>query len=113
MGGKALPALIYAGVNLGGEGAVGWGIPMATDIAFAVGALALVAPRAPTTLRVFLLTLAIVDDIGSIAIIALFYSQGLSPVALAAAATLLVVIATMKVLRMWWVPVYAFLGTAF
>lgn len=86
---------------------------MATDIAFAVGALTLVAPRAPTTLRVFLLTLAIVDDIGSIAIIALFYSQGLSPVALAAAATFLVVIATMKVLRMWWVPVYALLGTAF
>lgn len=88
------------------------GIPMATDIAFAVGALTLVAPRAPTALRVFLLTLAIVD-IGSIAIIALFYSHGLSPLALAVAASLLVVIASMKALRVWWVPVYVFLGTAF
>ena len=113
VGGMALPALIYAGFNLGSEGAAGWGIPMATDIAFAVGALTLVAPRAPTTLRVFLLTLAIVDDIGSIAIIALFYSQGLSPVALAAAAILLVAIATMKALQVWWVPAYAFLGIAF
>jgi Na+:H+ antiporter, NhaA family len=113
VGGMALPALIYTGFNLGGEGAAGWGIPMATDIAFAVGALALIAPRAPAALRIFLLTLAIVDDIGSIAIIALFYSHGLSPMALAVAASLLVVITSMKALRVWWVPVYVFLGTAF
>ena len=113
VGGMALPALIYAQFNLGGEGAAGWGIPMATDIAFAVGALTLIAPRAPTPLRVFLLTLAIVDDIGSIAIITLFYSQELSPVALTAAAILLGAIATMKALRMWWVPAYAFMGIAF
>jgi Na+:H+ antiporter, NhaA family len=113
VGGMVLPALAYAALNQAGPGAPGWGIPMATDIAFSLGALALILPGAPTALRVFLLSLAIVDDIGSIVIIALFYSGDLSPLALTAAAILLLVIALMKALRVWWVPAYVMLGTAF
>jgi Na+:H+ antiporter, NhaA family len=77
LGGMVLPALIYAAVNLGENGTVldGWGIPVATDIAFALGVLALVAPGVPSGVRLFLLTLAIVDDIGAIVLIAVFYSD--------------------------------------
>ena len=71
-----VPALLYVAVNAGRDGADGWGIPMATDIAFALGALALAARRAPAGLKPLLLTLAIVDDIGAILVIALFYSDG-------------------------------------
>jgi len=77
LGGMAAPALIYAGLNRGGEGSAGWGVPMATDIAFAVGILGLLGPRVPLPLKVFLLALAIVDDIGAVAIIAMVYTQSL------------------------------------
>ena len=73
-----VPATIYALFNVGTAGADGWGIPMATDIAFAVGVLSLVGRRIPSSLVVFLLTLAIVDDLGAIAVIAVFYTSGLS-----------------------------------
>jgi NhaA family Na+:H+ antiporter len=73
-----VPALIYLAINVGGPGGQGWGIPMATDIAFAVGILALLGRRVPTGVRVFLLTLAIVDDIGAILVIAVFYARALS-----------------------------------
>jgi NhaA family Na+:H+ antiporter len=75
IGGMAVPALIYLAINAGGAGVDGWGVAMPTDIAFAVGVLTLVA-SAPSGLRPFLLTLAIVDDIGTIAVIALFSSEG-------------------------------------
>ena len=78
IGGMIVPAAIYALFNVGTAGADGWGIPMATDIAFAVGVLSLVGKRIPSSLVVFLLTLAIVDDLGAIVVIAVFYTSGLS-----------------------------------
>ena len=78
IGGMIVPAAIYALFNVGTAGADGWGIPMATDIAFAVGVLSLVGRRIPSSLVVFLLTLAIVDDLGAIVVIAVFYTSGLS-----------------------------------
>ena len=76
LGGMIVPAAIYTAFNAGGEAAGGWGIPMATDIAFAVGALTLVGKSLPASLKVFLLTLAVADDLGAIAVIAIFYSDG-------------------------------------
>jgi len=77
LGGMVLPALLFWLVVGGGEAARGWGIPMATDIAFAVGVLAVLGDRIPPGMRIFVLTLAIVDDIGAIAVIAVFYASDL------------------------------------
>jgi NhaA family Na+:H+ antiporter len=93
IGGMIVPAMIYLMFNWGGVGGHGWGIPMATDIAFALGALNLVAPRAPIGAKVLLTALAIVDDMGAVLIISLFYSEAIVWSALGgAAATLLVLI---------------------
>ena len=78
LGGMVVPALLYRLVVGGGEGSAGWGVPMATDIAFALGVLALLGSRAPAGLKVFLLTLAVADDLGAIAVIAVFYSGGIA-----------------------------------
>ncbi len=96
LGGMALPAAIYLALNAGGEGQRGWGIPMATDVAFALGVLALLGRRIPTEVRIFLLALAIVDDIGAIVVIALFYSESLSLQALGIAALLLAIMVAMN-----------------
>jgi Na+:H+ antiporter, NhaA family len=79
LGGMVVPALIYAAFNAGGAGVDGWGIPMATDIAFALGVVALLSHRVPGPVKVLVLTLAIVDDIGAIAVIAVFYADDLRP----------------------------------
>ena len=86
LGGMAVPALFYFALNQHGLAARGWGIPMATDIAFAVGALALLAARVPRALITFLVALAIVDDLGAVAVIAVFYTADLAAGWLAAAA---------------------------
>jgi Na+:H+ antiporter, NhaA family len=78
VGGMVVPAGIYALFTIGTDASGGWGIPMATDIAFAVGILALAGPRVPTGARLFLLTLAIADDLGAIVVIAIFYTSDLS-----------------------------------
>ncbi len=92
IGGMIVPAAIYWMFNRTGIGERGWGIPMATDIAFALGALALIAPRAPIGAKVFLTALAIVDDMGAVIVIALFYSSAMAWSALSGAAVLLLIL---------------------
>ncbi len=109
-GGMVLPALIFFAWNGTGDGAKGWGIPMATDIAFALGVLALLGRRIPFSLKVFLLALAIVDDLGAILVIALFYSDGISMQALAWAGAVLAVILAVRAGGVRSTDVYVLLG---
>ena len=110
LGGMIVPAAIYVAFNSGGNGADGWGIPMATDIAFAVGVVSLLGSRVPSAMKVFLLTLAIVDDIGAIAVIAIFYSDDLSTGWLLTAVVLLIVVVLMQLAKVWYIPAYVAVG---
>lgn len=110
LGGMVVPALIYAIVNHGGDGSGGWGIPMATDIAFAVGVLSLLGDRVPNGAKIFLLTLAIADDIGAIVVIAVFYTEQLSFGWLAAAFGGLVLVALLRNLEVRSLAPYLALG---
>jgi NhaA family Na+:H+ antiporter len=101
LGGMVVPATIYLLLNAGatGEAIQGWGIPMATDIAFAVGIVALLGSRVPPAAKLFLLALAIADDIGAIAVIAIFYTDDLDLISLAAALVALAVVWTARRVR--------------
>lgn len=110
LGGMVVPAAIYAALNAGGVGSRGWGIPMATDIAFAVGVLTIAARQAPPSLKPFLLTLAIVDDIGAIIVIAIFYTQDISLLALGLAIALVAVVVALQRIAVRAISVYMLLG---
>lgn len=110
LGGLILPALIYLAFNSGGPGEQGWGVPISTDTAFVIGILALFGPRCPDQLRLFLLTLAIADDIGAIAVMAIFYSGHLSVPALIIAALLTLLLLGMRWVGVWQVWLYVVVG---
>ena len=112
LGGMIIPAILYFAFNRSGPGARGWGIPMATDIGFAMGVLALLGKRIPSSLRVFMLALAIVDDVGAILVIAFFYTPKISLSALAVAGGLLALLVVISVRRAP-VSVYAVVGFFF
>ena len=108
--GILVPAALYLAFNPSGEAAQGWGVAISTDTAFVLGVLALVGSRAPTQLRVFLLTLAIVDDVSALAIIALFYSDDVSVGPLLVAAACVLVIVALGRLHVWRGPAYFLVG---
>jgi NhaA family Na+:H+ antiporter len=112
LGGMIVPAAIFLAFNAGGDGAKGWGIPMATDIAFALGVVALLGSRVPGAMKVLLLTLAIVDDIGAIAVIAVFYTDALEPELLLVALALAAVVKVMHRVYVVYAPVLVMMGLA-
>ncbi len=110
IGGMVAPAVGYLIFNWGGEGARGWGIPMATDIAFALGVLALLGPRVPLSLKVFLAALAIVDDLGAVLVIALFYTSNLHLASLLGGVVVCALLFLMNGLRVRNLTPYILLG---
>lgn len=112
LGGMIVPAVIYLAFNAGGDGAQGWGIPMATDIAFALGVVALLGSRVPPAVKVLLLTLAIVDDIGAIVVIAVFYTDRVEFKFVIAAVAITAVVVLMHRGRVVYPPALAIAGLA-
>ncbi len=110
LAGLVVPALVYTAINAGGPGAHGWGIAMATDTAFLLGVLALVGPRCPTQLRVFLLSLSVVDDIGALSAIAVFYSEEIDLVALGIAGLCVLAFYLLTRWQVWRGPFYFAVG---
>lgn len=110
LGGMLVPAAIYLAFQWGTPTVGGWGIPVATDIAFVVGFLALLGPRVPNGLKVLLLSLAIADDIGAALVIAVVYTSKLSMSALAIAVMGLVVVRVMRLIGVVWIPAYVVAG---
>jgi NhaA family Na+:H+ antiporter len=114
IGGMLVPALIYVAFNKGDPVAMnGWAIPAATDIAFALGILALLGSRVPIALKIFITSLAIIDDVGAIIIIAVFYSGSLSNISLVVSAACITVLAVMNRRGVADLPSYLFVGMIF
>jgi Na+:H+ antiporter, NhaA family len=112
LGGLVVPALIYLAFNPSGPASAGWGIVMSTDTAFVLGVLALFGPRCPDRMRLFLLTLAIVDDIGAISVMALFYSGDLHVPALLVSAVLVAALVALRWAGVWRLTPYVLTGIA-
>jgi Na+/H+ antiporter NhaA len=112
LGGMALPALIYLAFNAGEPSAYAWAVAISTDTAFALGVMALVGSRFPARLRVFLLTITVLDDFVALAVIVLVYSESIDLLPLAVAAAIFAVIATLVALRVRGGPMYFLLGVA-
>ena len=112
VGGMVVPALIYLAINAGGDGAHGWAIAMPTDIAFTLGIVALASRRAPAGLRSFVLTLAIVDDLLTFAVIAVFYPKNVDVVPLIVSIGLGLALLVLARLRVWVPVVFAVIGVA-
>ena len=112
IGGLTIPAVIYLAINHSGPASSGWGIVMSTDTAFVLGILALFGPRCPDRLRLFLLTLAIVDDIGAITVMALFYTDHVDAAALAVAAALVAALLALRWAGVWRLAPYVVVGIA-
>ncbi len=110
VGGMVVPAVIYTIANVGTDGLRGWAIPTATDIAFALGVVVLLGDRVPRQLRLFLLTLAIVDDIGAIALIAVFYAEDLSFAWLVLAVAGLGFLVLLERVGWWTAPLHLVIG---
>lgn len=110
IGGLTVPAALYLLFTAGGPGAGAWGIAISTDTAVVLGVLALVGPRCPDQLRIFLLALAIVDDVGAVAAIAIFYTEDLRTDALLLAGGLFAALLALRFARFWRTPIYVLIG---